>query len=489
MLTGQAKFQINGQASGNARIFIITAVILLTHVSLVTTVDAQAALPDYPRWRSACKTLPSNRELRGALPEKQLLPLPLFADFESAIDSFVRNEQKGPLGDSTAWVGTPPDPHKFFDSTRGWFSSNKIPFQPFAEKLVFPNDSVLIIMGDLHGDVRSLLCVLDELNERKVLEGFRICAPQYRFLFLGDFTDRGAFGVEVLYTLFRLKEANPERVFFTRGNHEDVSIASRYGFLEELRQKYGQQADITKVLRAYDLMPVVCYVGDGVDFLQMNHGGLEPGFDPKKLLASKGSPRFQLLGDLQQKTYHTAREGWLGNQPAAVDFAEQYFLDFTPVSPTSPRTIGFMWNDFSVFQDEPGLGFGRSLIFGEEPTRQVLADASTDRIRVRGVVRAHQHAGTLNPLMARLIASDGVFKHWQDQETSVDAGQSVEAIRRNLRPDSSRVVPDGSVWTLNVSPDSVYGVGCGYDFVSVGVLKLGPEFDDWRMEFIKVDVF
>jgi hypothetical protein len=242
-------------------------------------------------------------------------------------------------------------------------------------------------------------------------------------------------------------------------------------------------------MRSYDLMPVVLYVGNGSDFLQMNHGGLEPGYDPRKLLAAAGSPRFQLLGELRLNKYHADRAGWLGDDPRVLALAEQHFRDFTPEAPTKPRSIGFMWNDFTVFADEPALGFERSLIFGARPTRRILADAITDSVRVRGVVRAHQHSAELNPLMSRLVASDGVFRHWHENESTADAKKSVDAIRRHLRPEETRLVPDGSVWTFNVAPDSSYGLGCHFDFVTVGMLKLAPAFKDWRMSVLRIQVF
>lgn len=465
------------------------AIAFLTLALFPSLLSAQESLPDYKRWRLACAKLPANRELKGKFPDRKLLPLPAFADFERGLDAFLRLERDGPLADAKAWVTDQPDPKVFFDFTRSWYGGKKIPFQPFAAKLVLPNDAVAIIMGDLHGDVRSLLRTLDELNERKILDGFRFRESKYRFLFLGDFTDRGAYGTEVLYTLFCLKAANPDRVHFARGNHEDFNIASRYGFLAELHTKYGQQADITKVMRAYDLMPVVIYVGNGSDFLQMNHGGMEPGFDPRKLLAASGPRRFQLLGELRQKAFHAARAGWLGSDPRVLDLAEEHFRDFTPEEPTRPRSIGFMWNDFTVFADEPALGFERSLVFGAKPTRRILADASTDRVRVRGVIRAHQHVAQLNPLMRRLVACDGVFRHWQENESTADAAKSVNEIRRHLRPEATRSIPDGSVWTFNIAPDSVYGVGCRCDFVTVGMLKLAPAFKDWRMSVLRMQVF
>src|SRR5262245_60584132 len=193
---------------------MMRAISLLTLVLLPSFLKSQQPQLDYKQWRSACAKLPPNRDLNGRLPDRNLLPLPTFADFERALDGFLRLEREGPLADAKTWLGTQPDPKEFFDFAHGWFGGNKVPFQPFATKLVLPNDAVAIIMGDLHGDVRSLLRTLDELNERKILDGFRFREPKYYFLFLGDFTDRGAYGTEVLYTLYRLKAANPDRVYF-----------------------------------------------------------------------------------------------------------------------------------------------------------------------------------------------------------------------------------------------------------------------------------
>lgn len=468
---------------------MLRAIAFFTLVLSPCILSAQDALPDFEQWRAACAKLPANRELRGKLPDNKLLPLPRFADFERVLDAFLNLQREGPLADGKKWVGEQPDPRVFFDFTRSWFGDEKVPFQPFAAKLVLPDDAIAIIMGDLHGDVRSLLRTLDELNSRKILDGFRFRQTKYHFLFLGDYTDRGAYGTEVLYTLFRLKLANPAQVHFARGNHEDFNIAARYGFLDELQARYGRDANITKVMRAYDLMPVVFYVGNGSDFLQMNHGGMEPGYDPRSLLAASGSLRFQLLGKLNQKAYHAARAGWLGNDPDVLALAQEHFRDFTPEAPTRLNALGFMWNDFTVFADEPQLGFDRSLIFGPKPTRRILADASTDKVRVRAVVRAHQHVPVLNPLMSRLVASNGVFRHWQETETSADAKKSVEAILRHLRPEETRSIPDGSVWTFNVAPDSIYGFACRYDFVTVGMLKIAPAFKDWRLSVLRIHVF
>ncbi|KKP35354.1 MAG: Serine/threonine-protein phosphatase [candidate division TM6 bacterium GW2011_GWF2_32_72] len=85
-----------------------------------------------------------------------------------------------------------------------------------------------IFIGDIHGDIHSLINILDAL----VATNFIIISDDYEIFatngmsvnlfFTGDFCDRGLYSETVVYLLAKLKIANPYNVFLTRGNHDDT---------------------------------------------------------------------------------------------------------------------------------------------------------------------------------------------------------------------------------------------------------------------------
>jgi hypothetical protein len=279
-------------------------------------------------------------------------------------------------------------------------------------------------------------------------------------------------------------------VLLVRGNHEDANLVARYGFLAEGRSKYRASFDAAKILRAYDFLPVVLYLGSGTNFVQLCHGGMEPGYDPRLLLNSSGTNRYQLLGRLRQAEFLAQHPQWLPDNGAAATEARRHFKDFVPQSPTAPTVLGFMWNDFTVFaSDSPFTPDpDRAFVYGKPAVESVLQSARTPNASVRAVIRAHQHSSQLNPLMRRLIASRGVFRHWQEAKPSAAGSADLSGPLTQLEAGESRPLPENSVWTLNVTPDSVYGAGCNFDFATFAVLQLAPRFEDWRIAVETVPV-
>lgn len=441
-------------------------------------------------WKSACDRLPANRTLNGRFPPRNALPFQTSQEFDRALDAAFGHFQSSRLAKADLWVGEAPEFGTFFDTSRVYFERNGLSFSPFAQKLDVPPGSKLLVHGDFHGDIHSLLSFLLTLNKQNILEGFKITAPQTSFLFLGDYTDRGIYGVEVVYTLLRLLLANPEKVFLVRGNHEDISLTARYGFFAELTAKFGRRYDVHKPMRLYDFLPVVLYLGCGTNYVQCNHGGMEPGYNPSRLLQQEQTIGFQLLGILRQQSYIRKHSDFLNDlDPAARRQFMSQLQDFAPTSPVFPTTLGFMWNDFSLLISEPSLAYnpGRSWIYGKNATEHILAHSGTESHKLRAVIRAHQHSSILNPMMRRLIAGKGVHRHWQEGDGTTLLNADRRTLETTLESDQQRQFTDGCVFTLNAAPDSVYGAGCRYNFDTYAIVTTAEKFSEWTFEVHNIE--
>ena len=68
---------------------------------------------------------------------------------------------------------------------------------------------VIKVVGDTHGQFQDLIYIF---------ESFGNPSSENPYLFNGDYVDRGSQGLEILLTLFAWKIANPNSIYFNRGN-------------------------------------------------------------------------------------------------------------------------------------------------------------------------------------------------------------------------------------------------------------------------------
>ena len=89
---------------------------------------------------------------------------------------------------------------------------------------------------------------------------------------MGDYVDRGCFGVEVLLTLYALKINYPKSIVMLRGNHESAQMSSFFNFKEECERKYGLDM-YNLFIESFYCLPLACIVNK--KFLAL-HGGFSP---------------------------------------------------------------------------------------------------------------------------------------------------------------------------------------------------------------------
>ena len=133
------------------------------------------------------------------------------------------------------------------------------------EETVLDLSGPINIVGDLHGQ-------LDDLVKCIQIGGL---PPFTKWLFLGDYVDRGPNSVEVMCLLFALKIRYPGQVFLIRGNHETTEMTSMFGFQQECTKKLN--ASMWSIFcDTFEYMPIAAIVEDKFFCI---HGGISPQLD------------------------------------------------------------------------------------------------------------------------------------------------------------------------------------------------------------------
>lgn len=369
----------------------------------------------------------------------------------------------------------------------------------YAQKLDLPKDSKVYIHGDIHGDCHSLMAYLSKLRTDGIIDkDFKINGNNY-IAFLGDYTDRGIFGIEALYAVMRLKIANPKKVILQRGNHEDIKVNFDYGFLSfnkdffldpdvpidgEIKQRYGFNKGqeytpirtISCVLKQiYMLMPVasfVCILPEKESALKkyslLCHAGVEPRYNPNKLLAQPGEQVFQKIEYLND---------W-------VDKKTKYCL--CDISNTleelnhyiKTTDIGFLWNDHNlaknVLFDKKGPRYGDEILLSNRTVKNYIAACKTEKYALENIFKGHEHSGKLFELA---IECGGIFNICQDNKNQWNGKDPIELEGRQQ-----------PVWFLNVGPDSDYGRHKRYRFDTHCILSKKPGTEELLLEPVKIQV-
>ncbi len=251
----------------------------------------------------------------------------------------------------------------------------------FVEQIVVPAADKVLIIGDVHSSLTSLLSILKTWHQNDLLSNEFQLYQGYHLFFLGDVFDRGPYGTELVTLIFLLKRANPGRVTYINGNHENCETYSVYGMADEILNKFGAEKDISFVIQHLSFLqyqPSAVILKYGLQNFQLSHGAFTENMVEQDKIAKlvKSNKSFLFLRDFAKSCKAISSHG-IDNQK---------------------------WGDFvGTRQDGKISNRGEFIkVFGWQSTQKYLC-----KIGLTAIISGHQDLSNFSMLLSPTCSKDG----------------------------------------------------------------------------------
>ena len=122
------------------------------------------------------------------------------------------------------------------------------------------------IFGSINGQYNDLMRYFSLFGRPSELKGDIECVD---YLFLGNFTNRGAFSLETVCLLLALKVKYNGHFHLLRGNQEDLEISKLYGLAEECKEKLKEDINqpnsiFNQLCNLFEYLPLAAIVNNQI---------------------------------------------------------------------------------------------------------------------------------------------------------------------------------------------------------------------------------
>jgi hypothetical protein len=183
--------------------------------------------------------------------------------------------------------------------------------KPYIKTISADCGSHYLTISDIHGDIHALQSIMSAWFNQGLIDKHLTLKDGYKVVCLGDYQDRGDFGVEVLFALLVLSLKNPGSVYLLSGNHEFPSMVSDGKLMEEWHTKFGDDAVASQAWEfvnfLFSQLPSGLLVGlvqrdaaQAEPYLMFCHGGICSVLDIRSMLLNhRKSSRHELDYDIE----------------------------------------------------------------------------------------------------------------------------------------------------------------------------------------------